>query len=92
MGYLAVFSLENRNNGITNLNNSRGEPIMLAVDITPGTLPNSSPEFSDKALMLVCLGDTSTILNKAYDADGAGNSAGVYYYLRQLADETAYKD
>ena len=69
-GYLATFTNAARNEGIENLNNSGGEGMTLSVDITPGSIPNSSPAFSDKALVLICLNDTSFVLNNAYDTDG----------------------
>jgi gliding motility-associated-like protein len=69
-GYKAVFTTRARNEGITNLSSSLSESMTLTVDMTPGTLPNSSPAFSDRALVFVCLGDTSFVLNNAYDSDG----------------------
>jgi gliding motility-associated-like protein len=65
-----VFSLGNRNLGITNLTNSGSEPMTLSVSMPPGTLPNASPVFSDNAVAVICMGDTISVLNNAYDADG----------------------
>jgi gliding motility-associated-like protein len=69
-GYRAEFSVGNRNFGIANLVNSGSESMTLAVSMPPGTLPNTSPVFSDDAVAVICLGDTVSVLNNAYDADG----------------------
>ncbi|HEX8505251.1 MAG TPA: hypothetical protein VF630_07780, partial [Hymenobacter sp.] len=69
-GYKAVLTNRARNEGITNLSDALSESMTLSVDLTPGTLRNSSPAFSDRALVFVCLGDTSFVLNNAYDNDG----------------------
>jgi gliding motility-associated-like protein len=69
-GYRTEFSVGNRNLGITNLVNPGSEPMTLAVSMPPGTLPNASPAFSDNAVAVICLGDTISVLNNAYDADG----------------------
>lgn len=69
-GYRTEFSVGNRNFGIANLVNSGGEAMTLAVSMPPGTLPNTSPVFSDDAVAVICLGDTVSVLNNAYDADG----------------------
>ncbi|MCI1189405.1 gliding motility-associated C-terminal domain-containing protein [Hymenobacter sp. DH14] len=69
-GYQATYDASARTTGITNINNPGNQPMLLGVDITPPTLPNSSPTFSADAVDLICLGDTSAILNNAVDADG----------------------
>ncbi|GAB3578979.1 hypothetical protein GCM10027345_18470 [Hymenobacter daeguensis] len=69
-GYRTEFSLGNRNFGIANLVNSGSESMTLAVSMPPGTLANTSPVFSDDAVAVICLGDTISVLNNAYDADG----------------------
>ncbi|MBO2011892.1 gliding motility-associated C-terminal domain-containing protein [Hymenobacter negativus] len=69
-GYRTEFSLGNRNAGIANLTNSGNETMTLSVSMPPGTLPNTSPIFSDDAIAVICLGDTVSVLNNAYDADG----------------------
>ncbi|WP_324670609.1 gliding motility-associated C-terminal domain-containing protein [Hymenobacter sp. GOD-10R] len=69
-GYVAQFTSAARNVGITNLRTPSTEGITLAVDLTPGTLPNTSPEFTSDALIVVCRGQTVSSLNNAYDADG----------------------
>lgn len=69
-GYRVEFSLGNRNIGLSNLRNSGNESMSLSVSIPPGTLPNSSPVFSDNAVAVICMGDTISVLNNAYDADG----------------------
>ena len=69
-GYRAEFSLGNRNLGLANLINSGNESMSLSVSMPPGTLPNASPVFSDDTVAIICLGDTVSVLNNAYDADG----------------------
>ncbi|WP_201984045.1 T9SS type B sorting domain-containing protein [Hymenobacter rubidus] len=69
-GYTAVLNISNRNAGITNLANSVNEPMALSVSMPPGVLPNSSPVFSGDAVSVICMGDTISVLNNAYDADG----------------------
>ena len=69
-GYTAAFTATARNAGITNLFNSGSESMTISVDLAPATIPNVSPAFSNDAFAAVCLGDTSVVLNNAYDADG----------------------
>lgn len=69
-GYTAIFSLGNRNIGLSNLINSGSESMTLSVSMPPGTLPNASPVFSDDAVAVICLGDTISVVNNASDADG----------------------
>ncbi|GAB3304020.1 hypothetical protein GCM10027511_16700 [Hymenobacter humi] len=69
-GYVASYTVGNRNAGITNLLNSSQQYMTLSVDMTPPTIPNYSPAFSDNALFVVCQGDTTTVINNAYDVDG----------------------
>ncbi|TGE21057.1 T9SS type B sorting domain-containing protein [Hymenobacter metallicola] len=70
LGYLAEFSLGNRNAGITNLRDPLNERMGLSVEMAPPMLPNSSPAFSSDALVVICRADTGLVLNNAYDADG----------------------
>ena len=65
-----MLTINSRNAFITNLSASVGEFMTLSVNIPPGTLPNSSPVFSNNAYSLICLGENSSIINNAYDADG----------------------
>jgi|GEM_PF-4319485 len=69
-GYRALVAETARNVGITNLANSGMANMTLTTDMAPPTLPNTSPVFSDTAVALICQGDTSLLLNNAYDADG----------------------
>ena len=69
-GYYAVFSVPNRNGGITNLSNSINEPLTLYVSMAPPLIPNRSPVFSDTAVAIVCQNDTTFSLNNAFDPDG----------------------
>ncbi|MDO7849675.1 gliding motility-associated C-terminal domain-containing protein [Hymenobacter sp. M29] len=69
-GYMAVFSASSRSPGIVNLLAPQSETMTLTVDMTPGTMRNSSPTFTDRAVVATCLGDNSFVLNNAYDADG----------------------
>ena len=69
-GYRAYVTVSARTAGITNLDDSPNQDMTLALNIAPPSLPNSSPVFSTDALIAVCLSDTSTVLNNAYDAEG----------------------
>ncbi|OON69775.1 hypothetical protein B0919_07565 [Hymenobacter sp. CRA2] len=69
-GYLAVYSEGARNLDISNLIAPGAMSMALSMSMPPVPLLNSSPVFSDEAVSLICLGDTSTLLNNAYDADG----------------------
>jgi gliding motility-associated-like protein len=69
-GYLATMTANYRNAGITNISFSGSESMAISIDMTPPMLVNSSPVFSTNAVALVCRGDTSYVVNNAYDADG----------------------
>ena len=69
-GYYAVYTDGTRNAGILNLNQSDSWSQLIYVEMAPPLLPNSSPTFSDTAVVVVCQGDTSIIVNNAVDADG----------------------
>jgi gliding motility-associated-like protein len=73
-GYYAYVSDGSRNIGINNINSpghpSDQENLTLFVDMAPPLLPNSSPTFSDTAVALVCVGDTTILINNANDVDG----------------------
>ena len=60
----------NRVAGITNVLESVKTSMVLSVTMTPPTIPNSSPVFSNIPVALICLGSTNTVPNNAYDADG----------------------
>ncbi|UOQ97383.1 gliding motility-associated C-terminal domain-containing protein [Hymenobacter sp. 5317J-9] len=69
-GYQASYNATARNAGITNVQNPTQQSMLLSVDMTPPSIPNTSPVFSTTALNVICVGDTSALLNNAYDADG----------------------
>ncbi|HEX8350121.1 MAG TPA: PKD-like domain-containing protein, partial [Hymenobacter sp.] len=69
-GYYAVYTDGTRNADIANLRNPADQNQTMYVEIAPPLLPNSSPTFSDTAVVVVCQGDTSLILNNAVDPDG----------------------
>ncbi|UOR06179.1 gliding motility-associated C-terminal domain-containing protein [Hymenobacter aerilatus] len=69
-GYYVFFSETARNNDITNIIRPNNEGMTLYADMAPPSIPNSSPNFSDTAVAVICQGDTSIIVNNAYDPDG----------------------
>ncbi|UOQ64845.1 PKD-like domain-containing protein [Hymenobacter volaticus] len=69
-GYYAVYTDGTRNFNIDNLTNPSGQNQTLYVDMAPPLLPNSSPTFSDTAVVVICQGDTSILVNNAVDPDG----------------------
>lgn len=69
-GYYVFFSEAARNNDITNITQTAGEGMTLYADMAPPSIPNSSPSFSDTAVAVICQGDTTIIVNNAYDPDG----------------------
>jgi len=69
-GYYALCNVSARNNGILNVQNSGNYSMTLSSEMAPPQLPNISPVFPDTAVVFICRGDTSLVLNNAYDADG----------------------
>ena len=69
-GYYAVYTDGTRNFNIDNLQNPSTQNQTLFVEMAPPLLPNSSPTFSDTAVVVICQGDTSILVNKAVDPDG----------------------
>ncbi|RSK49929.1 T9SS type B sorting domain-containing protein [Hymenobacter rigui] len=69
-GYYAVCNITARNAGILNVQNSGSYSMTLFSEMAPPQLPNTSPVFPDTAVVFICRGDTSLVLNNAYDADG----------------------
>ncbi len=59
-----------RNNSIINLNNPGGQGMVYSAFIPPPLVENNSPIFQDVPLPFLCVNDTTTILNTAYDPDG----------------------
>ncbi|WBA43547.1 gliding motility-associated C-terminal domain-containing protein [Hymenobacter canadensis] len=69
-GYVAVYTDGTRNFNIDNLQNPSNQNQTLFVEMAPPLLPNSSPTFSDTAVVVICQGDTSILVNNAVDPDG----------------------
>ncbi|MBT9393784.1 gliding motility-associated C-terminal domain-containing protein [Hymenobacter sp. NST-14] len=69
-GYYALYTDLARNVDVTNILDPGNTNMTLYTDMAPPLLPNTSPVFSDTAVAVICQGDTSIILNNAYDADG----------------------
>ncbi|MBD2716312.1 gliding motility-associated C-terminal domain-containing protein [Microvirga sp. STR05] len=69
-GYYAVYTDGTRNFNIDNLQNPSNQNQTLYVEMAPPLLPNSSPTFSDTAVVVICQGDTSILVNNAVDPDG----------------------
>ncbi|MGI4863949.1 MAG: gliding motility-associated C-terminal domain-containing protein [Janthinobacterium lividum] len=69
-GYYAIWTSGNRNNDITNLLNPSGLYMSLYATLSPPTIFNRSPIFSNVAIALVCANDTTYYLNNAVDPDG----------------------
>jgi hypothetical protein len=69
-GYHVFYDRCCRNFSILNLNSPGTQGMGFYAFIPPPITPNSSPQFTDKPLPFICVGDTTGILNTAYDADG----------------------
>ncbi|HCQ28918.1 MAG TPA: hypothetical protein DIU39_01455, partial [Flavobacteriales bacterium] len=69
-GYHLFFQNFARNNNIVNLNNPGGQGMAFHAYIPPNLVPNSSPVFADDPVPFLCVNDTVTLLNTAYDPDG----------------------
>jgi gliding motility-associated-like protein len=69
-GYYATYTEGARNTDITNLLNPGGTNMTLYTEMAPPLIPNTSPVFSDTAVVVICQGDTSIVINNAFDADG----------------------
>lgn len=67
-GYHVVYERCCRNGSIVNLVPS--ESMAFYAYISPPLLGNSSPVFTDDPVPFLCVGDTTTILNSAFDPDG----------------------
>lgn len=59
-----------RNASVINVNNPINEGTGFHAYIPPPLLPNSSPVFTDLPIPFLCINDTTSILNSAYDPDG----------------------
>ena len=69
-GYYAYFDSFARNATITNLASGGTEDLTLYTAMAPSTYANNSPVFVNQAIGLLCLNDTTVLLNNATDADG----------------------
>ncbi|KUG08475.1 hypothetical protein ASU33_09940 [Solirubrum puertoriconensis] len=69
-GYYAFYSDIARNNDVNNITNPGNTNMSLYTEMAPPLIPNTSPVFSDTAVVVVCQGDTTIIINNAFDADG----------------------
>ena len=70
-GYYAVYTDGTRNLGITNLRvPSDSQQQTIYIEMAPPLLPNTSPTFSDTAVVVVCQNDTTLLLNNAVDPNG----------------------
>ncbi|MCB9189350.1 MAG: gliding motility-associated C-terminal domain-containing protein [Flavobacteriales bacterium] len=67
-GYHVVYERCCRNGSIVNL--IPDESMAFYCYVSPPLLGNSSPVFTDDPVPFLCVGDTTTILNSAYDPDG----------------------
>lgn len=59
-----------RNGAIDNLDAPGGTGFAFHAYIPPTLVDNSSPTFGDVPVPFICVGDTTTILNTAFDPDG----------------------
>ncbi|AYA35968.1 hypothetical protein D3Y59_02200 [Hymenobacter oligotrophus] len=69
-GYYAFYSDIARNNDVNNIVSPGNTNMSLYTEMAPPLIPNTSPVFSDTAVVVVCQGDTTVIINNAFDADG----------------------
>ncbi|GAB2943257.1 hypothetical protein GCM10027048_04840 [Hymenobacter coalescens] len=69
-GYYATYTEGARNVDITNILNPGGTNMTLYTEMAPPLIPNASPTFSDTAVVVICQGDTSVVINNAFDANG----------------------
>lgn len=69
-GYHLYFENFARNAGIVNLLNPGGTGMSFHAYIPPTLVNNSTPVFFDDPVPFLCLNDTTSILNTAFDPDG----------------------
>lgn len=69
-GFVVQFFSASRNAGVTNITSPTTAGMALSLDMPPGTLPNSSPEFNSDAVLVLCAGQALSALTTASDADG----------------------
>ncbi|MGI4874275.1 MAG: hypothetical protein ACRYFX_24210, partial [Janthinobacterium lividum] len=69
-GYYAMWSVSARNNTIYNINAPGSAYLTLYTKLAPPVYTNHSPVFTNQAIAVICLNDTTVLLNNAVDADG----------------------
>jgi gliding motility-associated-like protein len=69
-GYYALTDDATRNNSIMNIQSPGGVGQSIYTEMAPFNLNNSSPQFLQQALAVICLGDTVDFSNGAFDAEG----------------------
>lgn len=69
-GYIVSYQDRARNSAITNLQNPASLGISLYQTISGPSYNNSSPQFTDNAVPLIFVGDTTYFVNTAFDPDG----------------------
>lgn len=69
-GYHLFADICCRNASVINVNNPVNEGTGFHAYMPPPLLPNSSPVFTDLPIPFLCINDTTSILNSAYDPDG----------------------
>ena len=69
-GYFAFWSNSARNNAIANLSSPGTAYLTLYTTLAPPVYTNHSPVFANQAIAVICVNDTTVLLNNAADADG----------------------
>lgn len=69
-GYYFIADRCCRNNNIANLDNPGGTGQAYYAQVPPPTIVNNAPTFAVAPVPFLCSGDTVSVLNQAFDADG----------------------
>lgn len=69
-GYYFVADRCCRNNNIANLDNPGGTGQAYYAQVPPPSIINNAPTFAVAPVPFICAGDTVSVLNQAFDADG----------------------
>ncbi|KAA9332660.1 T9SS type B sorting domain-containing protein [Adhaeribacter soli] len=69
-GYYATASIGARNGTITNLLSPGSRSLFTYMEIPSPLIPSKSPVFTDTAVVVIFAGDTTSIINSAFDTDG----------------------
>ena len=86
-GYHLFYTNCCRNNNIDNLNNPGGQNMTYYAFIPPTFIQNSTPTFALDPVPYICAGDTTSILNTAFDPD---NDVLTYSLVSALQGYNAY--